>query len=202
MPNETFPEVMQAHAADAVASAQETPELDYSIESLRFVERLLEIRRTGFDCDDDRLRALATMWGGYLGEVLRRRWGGEWFFPEEGPFQKKICLVIRDARNFPTVRDITLFPAERAYKQLVNGSEDGIWSYACALEARLSTGGRKDSRSGDVMENPFSDSMIKVAVDDFADELRSKILQRRRELRDEQDKCKTQEPSSSEGGAN
>ena len=71
MPNETFAEAMQAHAADAVASVQETPELDYSMESLRIVQRLLEISRAGLDRDNDRLRALATMWGGYLGEVFR-----------------------------------------------------------------------------------------------------------------------------------
>lgn len=138
MPGETVAEAMQAYAADAVASVQADLELDYSVESLRIVERLLEIGGAGFDRGDDSLRAIATMWGGYVGEVFRRRWGGEWVFPEDGPFQKRLCLIIHDATGLPTGREIALFPVERAYKQLVNGSEDGIWSYASALEDRLS----------------------------------------------------------------
>lgn len=138
MPTENIAEAMRAYAADAVASVREILELDYSIESLQMAARLLEIGRAGADSDDDWLRALATMWGAYVGEVFRRRWGGEWLFPEDGPFRKKICLVIRDTTNLPNVREITLFPIERAYKQLVNGSGDGIWSYACALTNRLS----------------------------------------------------------------
>lgn len=138
MPKESIGEAMRTYASHAVASVQEIVELDYSMESLRVVERLLEIGRAGSLPDDDGLRALATMWGGYVGEVFRRRWDGEWLFPRGGPFEGKICLVIRDTTAPRTVREITLFPVERAYKQLVDGTEDGIWSYACALEGRLS----------------------------------------------------------------
>jgi hypothetical protein len=186
MPNETLAETMQAYANAAVASVQHTLGLDYSTESLRIVEQLLEIGRTRFDRDDDRLRSLATMWGGYVGEVFRRRWGGEWLCPKNGPFQKQICLVIRDATSFPTVPEVTLFPAERVYKQLVNGSEDGLWSYARALEARLSKHGPRDLRSSVPEGDRFSDSMIEVAVDNFVDELRSRILQRKREQKEGQ----------------
>jgi hypothetical protein len=138
MPEETVAEVMQVYAADAIASVREVLALDYSMESLRAVEQFLEIGRAGFEGEDGRLRSLAMMWGAYVGEVLRRRWGGEWCFREEGPFQRKLCLVIRDPGSDPPTREITLFPPERVYKQLINGSNDGIWSYGCAIEGRLS----------------------------------------------------------------
>lgn len=138
MPDEALAAVMRIRAADAAASVHDRRDLDYSIRSLRIVEQLLEEARAGPELDDETARALAMAWGGYVGEVFRRCWGGEWLFPEAGPFRRKICLVVRDSSVGTATREITLFPVERAYKQLVNGLEDGIWSYACAVESRLS----------------------------------------------------------------
>lgn len=139
MSNESLAEVMRGHAADAIASVHVFIELDFSVDSLRVTEQLLELGRNGIEQSDTALRTLATIWGAYVGEVLRRRWGGEWLFPEEGPFRNKVCLVIHDMKDPSAVREITLFPIDRVYKQLANGIEDGIWSYACAVEARLAT---------------------------------------------------------------
>ena len=64
------------------------------------------------------------MWGGYLGEVVRRRWGGEWQVPEEGSFAGKICLVVNAPAEPGSEPQITVFPPERAYKQLCNGADE------------------------------------------------------------------------------
>jgi len=117
MPDETLDETMRQYAAEWVELARDQfrTSLDYSLESAKLVEPMLEtfhrdaakarsIGRRGEDAsrredlmdlvdteEQDRgrdwqrreeiaagHRRLAVMVGAYLGEVIRRRWGGEW----------------------------------------------------------------------------------------------------------------------------
>src|SRR5262245_42301533 len=80
-------EMMQAYAEDAVRAArQRNVNLDYSEQSVEEVERLLgELHEEMHSCsssssqtEEQRLDEISRVWGGYLGEVVRRRFGGEW----------------------------------------------------------------------------------------------------------------------------
>ena len=60
---------------------------------------------------------LSLALGGYLGEVIRRRWGGIWTTgtPETG-----------DTPALRVNQAITLFPVDKAYKRLTNGEEEHV----------------------------------------------------------------------------
>lgn len=61
------------------------------------------------------------MYGGYLGEVIRRARGGEWVIDTEvAPGQQVLSLRKGDNR---------MFPANKVQKRLLNGSEDNVWFY-------------------------------------------------------------------------
>jgi hypothetical protein len=137
-PEPTVVDMMAAYAQDAVDHARQNfqTELDFSIESVRTVESIL---RQMYDAiprgarrifrrgpSEETLASLATMYGGYIGEVMRRRRGGEWVFDlEVMPGQPVICLRREDDR---------VFPPARVYKRLTNGPEDDVWFYFQAVE--------------------------------------------------------------------
>jgi hypothetical protein len=91
MSQPTITDVMRAHAADAVDYARQRfgMELDQSLGSLERVDRILSAMY--FDLprsfmrrlltrgpSDEKVRQWSKMWGGYVGEVLRLKWGGHW----------------------------------------------------------------------------------------------------------------------------
>jgi hypothetical protein len=134
----TVADMMAAYAQDAVDHARRNfrVELDFSVESVQTVESLL---RQMYDAiprgarrlfrrgpSDDTLASLAKMYGGYVGEVMRRRRGGEWVFDMEVmPGRPVICLRKGDDR---------LFPPAKVHKRLTNGPEDDVWFYFQAVE--------------------------------------------------------------------
>ena len=61
------------------------------------------------------------MYGGYVGEMLRRSSGGEWYIDRSiVPGQATIGL-----RN----GDQAIWPPSKVGKRLVNGPEDNVWHY-------------------------------------------------------------------------
>ena len=113
-------------------------ELDYSEESLQKVEAILNDMHnlTEMLCsplDPDTLDRSSKMYGGYIGEVLRRAWGeGEWVIPTEGPFAGYITLQYGEAQTSPYIK---------VAKRLTDGAADNIEAYCHAL---------KDGRNGAV----------------------------------------------------
>jgi hypothetical protein len=129
----TATDMMAAYAQDAVDHARGLGiTLDYSFESVARVEELLaqmyRLRTKGFFArlfsrgpSDDTLLTIAKMYGGYVGEVLRRARGGEWFLDEAvSPGQATIALRSGDQR---------IWPPSRVGKRLYNGPEDNVWQY-------------------------------------------------------------------------
>ncbi len=127
----TVSHVMQAWAEDAVDLARERFEvtLDYSEESLPRVERclaelhdempgaigrLLRQRKT-----DAYAWNLAKLFGGYLGEVIRRRWGGQWV-TEDGEAGRVIVL------QGPAG---DLHPTTKVYQRPRSGADDAVTTY-------------------------------------------------------------------------
>ena len=82
-------EAMTAGAAHAVVlAAEQSITLDYSIESLREVERQLDQLHRQLPAakpSEARLHMMAMTFGAYIAEVIRRNFGGHW--SEDGAFQ-------------------------------------------------------------------------------------------------------------------
>src|SRR5262249_30870505 len=131
-------ELMQAYAEDAVRSAgQHKIILDYSERSLDDVERLLgELREemhSGFSSssqtEEQRLDEMSRAWGAYLGEVVRRRFGGEWAI-EKYPAGDFLIVTLN-------VNGAKLFPAMKIHKRLTEGADENLLSFYRSVRTRL-----------------------------------------------------------------
>jgi hypothetical protein len=126
--------MMAAYAMDAVDHAKTAcgVNLDYSAESIRNVEAVLErlhsemprgflARLLGRAPSDETIWTMCKMYGGYIGEVVRRTGGGEWVLDTEiAPGERVIALRKGEGR---------MFPPSKVQKRLTNGSQDNVWSY-------------------------------------------------------------------------
>jgi hypothetical protein len=134
----TIAEMMAAYAQDAVDHGKSSSDvtLDFSVESIRRVEEILEKlhaasprgffgRLFGRGPSAQDVSLVCKMYGGYVGEVIRKAGGGEWVFDTEiVPGENTISLRKGDQR---------IFPPAKIYKRLTNGSEDNIWVYSQVL---------------------------------------------------------------------
>lgn len=127
MPNEQdLGAAMSAAAQDAVDHARKAHgiNLDYSESSIQDVEKILgefhelyegrgffgRLLNRGPTLSDLRLGAM--MFGGYIGEVLRKAINGKWQLSE------KVPAVSNDKG--------TVFPVDKAFKRMENGPEDDV----------------------------------------------------------------------------
>jgi hypothetical protein len=123
----TVADTTAAHALDAIAHAKSKfqVDLDFSLESVERLERVLEqIQGTipkGFigkifgGAMQGPIASMSKMYGAYLGEVLRKHAGGEW--------------VVTDAGVTLTKADASVCPSAKVYKRLTNGAEDNVAVY-------------------------------------------------------------------------
>ena len=124
-----------ACAEQAVSAArQHRANLDYSEGSLRDVEAILGKLAEAPIAGD--LTEICKMWGSYLGEVVRRRFGGEWSI-ETYPGKQFATLTLSVGGN-------KLFPSMKVHRRLTQGADENIWSFYEMVKARLETlaGGR------------------------------------------------------------
>jgi hypothetical protein len=125
--------LMEAYAQDCVdhAKAMTNVDLDYSVESLKVIEAILaaaheqiprgpasEGARTG--PSQESLATISKGYGGYIGEVIRRRHGGSWEINTGLLPQPAIALRVNES---------VIFPPQRVYNRLTNGPEDNVWDY-------------------------------------------------------------------------
>jgi hypothetical protein len=61
--------------------------------------------------------------GSYLGEVIRRKTGGEWIVSKDPAGKNEIALNLSDGRS-------TLFPISKIKKRFLNGESDLLFPYA------------------------------------------------------------------------
>jgi hypothetical protein len=126
-----------AYAEKAVQAAREfSARLDYSEQSLLEVETILDRLAAGPPSPSDDMTETCKMWGSYLGEVVRRRFGGEWAF-ETYPGKQFATLTLSVGGN-------KLFPTMKVHRRLTQGQDDNVWSFYRMVKARLETvpGGR------------------------------------------------------------
>jgi hypothetical protein len=126
-----------AYAEEAVQTALNfNARLDYSEKSLLEVETILDRLAAAPLSPSDDMTETCKMWGSYLGEVVRRRFGGEWSF-ETYPGKQFATLTLSVGAN-------KLFPTMKVHRRLTQGQDDNVWSFYQMVKTRLETvpGGR------------------------------------------------------------
>lgn len=119
--------MMQQYAARAVQFASERKlQLDYSEQSLEKVEALLtEFSSSNSENPDE----LSRLWGGYFGEVVRRRFGGEWTI-EKYPAGDFLIITLN-------VNGARLYPAMKVHRRLTNGEGENLWNFYQDVRKKL-----------------------------------------------------------------
>jgi hypothetical protein len=135
-PGETHDSVnamADAYAQKAVRSARElNAQLDFSENSLMELESILgRLAQQGYPIKrpSDELTEVCKTWGSYLGEVVRRRFGGEWSI-ETYPGKQFATLTLTIAGN-------KLFPSMKVHRRLTEGEKDNVWSFYKMVKAKL-----------------------------------------------------------------
>ena len=118
-----------AYAEQAVQKAREfNTQLDYSENSLIEVEVIL----AELACqvwEDDAVGETCKMWGSYLGEVVRRRFGGQWSV-ETYPGKQFATLTLSIGGN-------KLFPTMKVHRRLTQGEDENVWVFYKMIKERL-----------------------------------------------------------------
>ncbi|MGH9600891.1 MAG: hypothetical protein ACRD24_00765 [Terriglobales bacterium] len=113
--------------------------LDYSEDSLQHVESILgqlhnDLRHgppAGRPAapPTDQMEMMCKLWGGYFGEVVRRRWGGEWTI-ETYPGGNFATLTL-------TLPAGKIFPSIKVYRRLTEGEGDNLWKFYQSMRPKL-----------------------------------------------------------------
>jgi hypothetical protein len=122
-----------AYAEQAVAIAREfNARFDYSENSLMELESI--VAQLALDLPPggpatEELTEMCKMWGSYFGEVVRRRFGGEWSI-DTYPGKQFATLTL-------TIGGNRLFPSMKVHRRLTEGEEDNLWTFYKMVKARL-----------------------------------------------------------------
>jgi hypothetical protein len=127
------PDGLMAWAANgAVSMARKVfhdSSLDYSEASIARVEALMgHCARLVTENPED-LEDQATIWGAYVGEVMRRHLHGEWTFSVDEA-SGAITSTLR-------IEHLALQPIDRVTKRLIGGPAHNLWSYYCGVREAL-----------------------------------------------------------------
>jgi len=133
---------MEAYAEQAVSAAREMSiTLDYKEESIERLEKILSHlhnERPVFlgkavsgeeDPAQKQIDSMSRIWGGYFGEVIRRRWGGDWTLETyPGTVAPVVTLEVDGAK---------IFPAMKVYRRLTNGASDDVAKFYQMVKDKL-----------------------------------------------------------------
>ena len=121
------------YAAKAVAIARDfNARLDYSENSLMEVEGILAQLALDMPSgapSNDELTEMCKLWGSYFGEVVRRRFGGDWSI-ETYPGKQFATLTLNVSGN-------KLFPSMKVHRRLTAGESDNLWSFYKMVKQKL-----------------------------------------------------------------
>lgn len=126
-------EMMENCAAEAVQVAHDDFgfQLDYSESSLASLETILSglsgELQTG---DKDAVEQQVKRWGGYFGEVVRRRWQGSW----------DLVQYPGGAAAVPTllVTGSQVYPLMKIYRRLTMGDAENVYNFYEKIRQKLS----------------------------------------------------------------
>ncbi|HVJ08443.1 MAG TPA: hypothetical protein VM554_08650 [Acidisarcina sp.] len=121
--------MMLAYADEAVRMAAKHGEkLDFSSESIASLERCLTAVAAPAEPSAD-LEHESRIWGAYLGEVVRRRYGGDWQMNQyPGGDLAVPSLEIRGSH---------LYPVMKAYRRLTLGTAENVSDFYNMVAKRL-----------------------------------------------------------------
>ncbi|MGH9616483.1 MAG: hypothetical protein ACRD28_07045 [Acidobacteriaceae bacterium] len=127
-------EMMQSCAERAVQAAHDRFgfELDYSERSVESLETVLvSVSRSLNLLENDKVEEQVKLWGGYLGEVVRRHWNGAW----------ELIQYPGSATAVPTlvVSGSQLYPLLKVYRRLTMGDGENVWKFYEQIRNRLAT---------------------------------------------------------------
>lgn len=126
-------EMVDAYSEQAVKIAREfNTRLDYSENSLMELEAIvaqlaLDLPPGGPAAEE--LTEMCKMWGSYFGEVVRRRFGGDWSI-ETYPGKQFATLTL-------TITGSRLFPSMKVHRRLTQGEADNLWTFYKMIKAKL-----------------------------------------------------------------
>jgi hypothetical protein len=128
----TLSDMAEAYALDAVDHAQSRlgETLDFSPESIRTVERILDMLHESLPKtflsrlfrqgpSESDLETMCKMYGSYVGEVIRRTGGGSW--------------ELKDGQVTLVKKDTVIWPTAKVYKRIVDGAGNDVWAYFQAM---------------------------------------------------------------------
>ncbi|MEZ4864187.1 MAG: hypothetical protein R3C14_22940 [Caldilineaceae bacterium] len=124
-----------AQEALRIAYDQFQISLDFSAASLQQVDSILAqwhkrlphnrlIRRLWLTFAAD-LDHTAVIWGSYVGEVLRRQWGGVWVSISQRATQPVFAMRL----YLVGVGTVALLPASRIYRMLIGEEMETLWRF-------------------------------------------------------------------------
>ena len=122
-----------AYAEKAVAIARDfKARLDFSENSLLELETIvarLAVDMPSSGVPAEEIAEMCKLWGSYFGEVVRRRFGGDW------------SVETYPGKNFATltlsVAGTKLFPSMKVHRRLTAGESDNLWNFYKMVKARL-----------------------------------------------------------------
>ena len=121
-----------ATAAVGLSRQQYSVDLDYSEESIgrldEILGRLYQAHASGAGPPPEELEQRAKEWGAYLGETIRRRSGGRWVVPTDGPYTGLFVLDISGMQ---------MCPSAKVLKRIMDGPGDSLPAYYSVLRAKL-----------------------------------------------------------------
>jgi hypothetical protein len=123
--------VAQGQLAVKTAKLDWKESLDFSEDSLDAIERIMSklharSKAPGEAMTEEQLTQASKMWGAYVGEVIRRRYGGQWSTAPDGIHQLALS-------------GYTAQPIVKVRSRIVNGPADNIRFYFAAIAKALSS---------------------------------------------------------------
>ena len=115
-----------AQAAVELARKEFKQDLDFSADSVDALDDILVVVGESPERDLD---FEVRLWGGYLGEVLRRRYAGGWEMTQYPGGTVAVPAV--------DVRGSRLFPLMKVYRRLTVGEEEDLRSFYTMVTERL-----------------------------------------------------------------
>lgn len=138
-------EVMEAYAKDAESDARKRGiALDYSEASLEQVDKILGIISLNgvlepkSPAEKEALWDLSKKYGGYIGQVVIKHFGGQWELEN---------LPDGTSRILMRCRGIQAFPAQKVYKRLTQDRFSGVSGYLRALR-EIAERSKRDADEG------------------------------------------------------
>jgi len=119
-------DMMSTYAEEAVrlAWSEHRQRLDLSESSVDLLEKILDGQST------EDLEFQTRLWGSYFGEVIRRRFAGEWEFSQYpgGGVAAVPTLLVRGSRLYPLVK---------VYRRLTLGEAENLPAFYKMIALRL-----------------------------------------------------------------